>query len=73
MAARNIQNLLLSLMEMTVLVTHGIRKDHSKVDVGVFGTVCWQLVYYSRSAIIVFISIVCFRLVFVGAVSILHL
>jgi hypothetical protein len=28
-------------------VTYGIRKDHSKVDVGVCGTGCWQLVYCS--------------------------
>ncbi|KAJ6163817.1 hypothetical protein N7497_003796 [Penicillium chrysogenum] len=53
-------------------VTYGIRKDHSKVDVGVCGTGCWQLVYCSCSAFNVFISIVCFRLVFVGAISILH-
>ncbi|KAJ5244739.1 hypothetical protein N7489_004835, partial [Penicillium chrysogenum] len=25
-------------------VTYVIRKDHSKVDVGVYGTWCWQLV-----------------------------
>ncbi|KAJ5472745.1 hypothetical protein N7530_006746 [Penicillium desertorum] len=71
MAVRDIQYLLVSLLEMTVLisskVTHGIRKDYSKLDVGACGNMKnnkplttdlgWQLVYCFRSAFIVFIGI----------------